>query len=98
MAGKAIYVRLQPKPGKSEAVREFLASALSAVENEEGTRTWFALDEGDAFSIFDTFDDESGRDAHLGGAVAKALMAKADELLAEPPQISKIDIVAKKVG
>jgi quinol monooxygenase YgiN len=59
--------------------------------------TWYALDEDDGrFSIFDTFDDEAGRDAHLNGAIAKALMEKADELLADPVQIHKITLVATK--
>lgn len=65
-------------------VAEFLKSALPLVEAEPGTVSWFAIQEGSSsFAIFDTFNDESGRDAHLDGKVAAALMAKAGELLAK---------------
>jgi quinol monooxygenase YgiN len=98
MSKVALYVPLQAKPGKEKEVAEFLKSALLLVQAEPGTVTWFALQEGpSAFAIFDTFDDESGREAHLNGEVAAALMAKADELLAKPPTIYKIDILADKL-
>ena len=70
----------------------------AAVEAEKGTVTSFAIQEGpSSFAIFDTFDDEAGRDAHLNGRVAAALMAKAGELLAKPPAIHKISILADKL-
>jgi quinol monooxygenase YgiN len=99
MTKYALYVPLKAKPGKEEEVAEFLRSALPLVDNEPGTITWYAIQEGpSAFAIFDTFDDEAGRDAHLNGKVAAALMekAKAGGLLAEPPEIFRLTILADK--
>ena len=98
MSKLALYVSLEAKPDKEMEVAEFLKSALPLVDAEPGTVTWFAIQQGSSsFAIFDTFNDESGRDAHLNGKVAAALMAKAGELLAKPPTIHKIDILATKV-
>jgi quinol monooxygenase YgiN len=98
MSKVALYVPLEAKPGKEAEVAAFLKSALPLVEDEPGTVTWFAIQEGpSSFAIFDTFDDEAGRDAHLNGKVAAALMAKASELLAKPPVIHKIAILADKL-
>jgi quinol monooxygenase YgiN len=74
----ALYVPLEAKPGKEKEVADFLRSAVPLVNAEVGTVSWFAIQEGpSAFAIFDTFDDEAGRDAHLNGKVAAALMEKA---------------------
>jgi quinol monooxygenase YgiN len=98
MAQVALYVPLEAKPGKEKEVAEFLTAALPLVQAEPGTVTWFAIQEGpSSFAIFDTFDDEAGRDAHLNGKVAAALMARAGELLAKSPAIFKIDILAEKL-
>jgi quinol monooxygenase YgiN len=98
MSKVALYVPLEAKPGKEKEVADFLKSALPLVNAEPGTVTWFAIQEGpSSFAIFDTFDDEGGRDAHLNGAVAAALMAKAGELLAKPPSIHKLDILIDKL-
>ena len=86
MTKLALYVPLQAKPGKEKEVADFLRSALPLVNAEPGTISWFAIQEGpSAFAIFDTFDDEAGRDAHLNGKVAAALMekAKAGDLFAK---------------
>jgi quinol monooxygenase YgiN len=98
MSKVALYVPLEAKPGKEKEVAEFLKSALPLVDAEPGTASWFAIQNGpSSFAIFDTFDDETGRDAHLNGKVAAALMAKAGELLAKPPVIHKIDVLAEKL-
>ena len=92
---------LKAKPGKEKAVAEFLRSAVPLVNAEAGTTTWFAIQEGPSeFAIFDTFDDESDRDAHLSGKVAVALMekVKAGDLFAEAPQIHKLSIIADKIA
>lgn len=95
----AIWAMLQAKPGKEIEVAEFLKSAVPLVQAEPETNAWFAIQLGpSSFGIFDTFAAESGRDAHLAGKVAAALMAKAPELLAEPPKISKIDVLASKTA
>ena len=91
----ALLARVVAKPGKEADVEAFLRSALSMAEDEPGTTTWFALrmDES-TFGIFDTFPDEEARQAHLDGEIAAALMENADELLAEPPQIDEVDVLA----
>jgi quinol monooxygenase YgiN len=93
-----LYVRLEAKPGQEAAVAEFLKSALPIVEREPATLTWYALRLGPtSFGIYDTFPDDQGREAHLAGQVAAALMQKAPELLAGPPVIQKIDVLAVKL-
>ena len=93
----ALYVPLEAKPGKEKEVA-VLVSALPLVSAEPGTISWFAIEEGPSrFAIFDTFDDEAGRDAHLNGKVAAALMAKAADLFAKPPTIHKLGILADKL-
>jgi len=97
MALFALYAHLKAKPGKEAEVEAFLKSALPLAQAEAGTVTWYAFkeDEG-SYGIFDTFDTEAARQAHLDGPIAKALMAKADELLAAPPAIHKIGLLGDK--
>jgi len=98
MVKLALYVHLEAKPGKEKEVEAFLLSGLPLVEEEPATTAWFALKMGSStFGIFDAFADEAGRDAHLNGKVAAALMAKAGELLASPPSIQKVDLLAVKL-
>ncbi|HET6247712.1 MAG TPA: antibiotic biosynthesis monooxygenase [Tepidisphaeraceae bacterium] len=97
MARLALYVHLKAKSGKNAEVEAFLKSALPLVQQEAGTITWYAFSEEEgSYGIFDTFDTESARQDHLDGPIAKALMAKANELLAEPPKIRKITLLADK--
>jgi len=94
----ALYVRLEAKPGKEEAVAEFLRQGKALVEAEPATIAWFGIRLGPStFAIFDAFPDEAGRQAHLAGKVAAALMAKAGDLLAQPPAIHKADVLASKL-
>ena len=100
MSKFALYVPLQAKPGKEGEVADFLRSAVPLVNAEPGTDSWFAIQEGpSSFAIFDTFDDEASRDAHLNGKVAKALMEKvaAGDLFAKQPEIFKLQILADKL-
>jgi quinol monooxygenase YgiN len=93
----ALLALLDAKPGKEKEVEEFLKSAQPMAAQEPGTSTWYAVKLGPArFGIFDTFRDEAGREAHLSGEIAKALMATAGELLAKAPQIEKLEILASK--
>lgn len=93
----ALWVELRAKPGKENEVAEFLKSALPLVEAEPETNSWFALSLGPSgFGIFDTFAAESGREAHLSGKVAAALMGRVSDLLAEAPKIHKVDLLAAK--
>jgi quinol monooxygenase YgiN len=98
MVRVALLVRLQAKAGKEEEVARFLEAGLALANQETATPIWFALRFGPAtFGIFDAFADEAGRKAHLAGQIAAALMAKASELLAEPPQIEQVDVLAAKI-
>ena len=93
----ALMARLEAKPGKEQEVADFIKSALPLAEQETETISWYALQiSPSTFGIFDTFENEDGRNAHLGGQIAAALMAKAPELLAIPPVIEKVDLLAVK--
>ena len=93
----ALVARLEAKPGKEQEVADFIRSALPLAQQEAQTISWYALQMGPSiFGIFDTFENEEGRKAHLAGPIAAALMAKASELLAKAPVIERIDILAVK--
>ena len=97
MVKTALFVRLEAKPGKEAEVEDFLRGGLPIVQDEPATVAWFALRLGPStFGIFDAFPDEAGRQAHLSGRVAAALMAKASDLLSSPPSIEKADVLAAK--
>src|SRR5436190_989243 len=94
----ALYAHLKAKPGKTAEVEAFLKSALPMAQKEGGTITWYAFQEDQgAYGVFDTFETEAARQAHLDGAIAKALMEKADELFSQPPSIHKINLLAAKI-
>ncbi|MGF6757004.1 putative quinol monooxygenase [Paraburkholderia sp. GAS334] len=98
MVNVALFVRLEAKPGKEAAVESFLRSGLPIVQEEPGTVAWFGLRLGPStFGIFDAFPDEEGRQAHLAGRVAAALMAQAPDLLSQSPVIEKVDVLAAKL-
>ena len=98
MVTTALYVRLEAKSGKESEVENFLRGGLAVVQEEPATTAWFALRMGPStFGSFDAFPDDAGRQAHLSGRVAAALMAKASEPLAEPPSIAKVDVLAAKL-
>ena len=93
----ALLARVEAKPGKEAAVAEFLKSALPLAEAEPGTVRWYGLKINEnTFGIFDTFETEDGRSAHLQGQIAAALMANAAELLAKEPVIEFVDLLAVK--
>jgi quinol monooxygenase YgiN len=93
----ALLARLEAKPGKESEVLAFLKSALPLAEAEPDTVRWYALKLGPStFGIFDTFETDDGRKAHLSGKIAQALMAKAGALLAKSPVIEMVDLIAIK--
>lgn len=97
MVTVGLLATLQAKPGKETDVADMLKSALALAEAEEQTVSWYALQlSSNTFGIFDTFADEAGRQAHLNGQIAAALMAQADELLSEPPKIDQVTLLAVK--
>ncbi len=98
MVTTALFVRLEVKPGKEAEVESFLRGGLPLVDEEPATVAWFGIRLGPTtFGIFDAFPDEAGRQAHLSGRVAAALMAKASQLFAQPPVIEKADVLAAKL-
>ena len=98
MVTLGIFVRLEAKSGKEEELAAFLRQGLELAQRETTTPVWFALRlGGGSFAIFDAFADEAGRQAHLNGAIAKALMAQAPNLLAEPPAIQQLDVMGAKL-
>ena len=98
MAKLGLFVALEAKAGKEQQLAAFLRNALPLVEAEPATVSWFAIQIGPSkFGIFDTFPDEVGREAHLSGEVAKALMARAVDLLAGAPSIEKLEVLAEKL-
>jgi quinol monooxygenase YgiN len=93
----ALLALMQAKVGKEKDVEDFLKSAQPMAARENGTTRWYAVKLGpQKFGIFDTFQNEQGRDAHLTGQIAKALFAKAEDLFAKPPQVERLEILAAK--
>ncbi|MGO9832162.1 MAG: putative quinol monooxygenase [Myxococcaceae bacterium] len=98
MVSVALLVRLESKPGKEADVAKLLEAGLALVQAEPATVAWFAVRMGPStFGIFDAFPDNSGRQAHLAGRLAAALMARASELLAKAPTIEQVDVLAAKL-
>ena len=94
----ALFVRLEAKKGKEKDVAAFLDQGLKMAEQEATTTVWFALRLGPStFGVFDAFKDETGRQNHLNGPIAQALMANASELLAVPPSIERVDVLGAKL-
>ena len=97
MPKKAIWVMLKAKPGKEAEVEAFLAQGATMANDEPQTVTWYGVKMAPGlYGVFDTFDDEAGRDAHMNGDIAKALMAKASELFSNELKIEQMDILAAK--
>jgi quinol monooxygenase YgiN len=93
----ALFARLEAKPGKEAEVANFLKAALAMANDESTTPIWFALKlSPTTFGVFDAFHDEAGRQAHLNGPIAQALMAKAPELFSQPPSIEAIEVLGLK--
>jgi len=98
MVNVGLLVTVEAKPGKEQEVADFLAGALPLAQDEPDTVAWFAVKIDDStFGIVDFFPDDSGRQTHLNGPIAAALMGKADELFSSPPQIKPIDVLAAKL-
>jgi quinol monooxygenase YgiN len=96
---KALLARLEAKPGKEAAVKDLLTGAVTLANQEARTTVWFALKLGPStFGVFDAFADEDGRQAHLNGPIAQALMANAPELLSKAPQIDPVDVLGAKLA
>ena len=98
MVKVGLLLRLEAKPGKEAEVAEFLTSALPMIQEEHATTAWFGIQLGPTtFGIFDAFPDDDGRKAHMTGKVADILRARWAEMLAAPPTIEKLDVLAAKL-
>ena len=98
MLSLGLFVRLEAKPGKEKDVAAFLAQGLEMANQEPTTKLWFSLRLGPStFAVFDAFGDEAGRQTHLNGPIAKALMGPAASLLAAPPSIEKTEVLGTKL-
>ena len=99
MSKVGLRVRIEAKPEHAEEVAALLRGALELAEQEELTVSWFAFRESETvFGVFDTFDGDEGRDAHLNGRIAAALMAIVPTQLAGTPEIQKVDLLAEKLS
>jgi len=99
MLSLGLFVRLEAKPGKDKEVAAFLKQGLELANQEATTPLWFGLRLGPStFAVFDAFADEPGRQAHLNGPIAKALMGPASGLLAAPPSIEKTEVLGTKIS
>lgn len=97
MAKQAIWVMLKAKPGKEHEVEVFLKAGAQMSQNEPGTVTWYGVKLAPGtYGVLDTFNDEAGRDAHMNGDIAKALMAKAPDLFSNDIKIEQMEILASK--
>jgi quinol monooxygenase YgiN len=97
MENLGLWATLQAKPGKESEVMQMLKGALEMAQNETQTLSWYAIQINEStFAIFDTFENEDGRQAHLNGPIAAALMEHADELLATPPKIEQVTLLVSK--
>ena len=96
MVSVGLFVRLEAAQGKEAELQEFLTGAQQLAEQESSTTVWYAIKFGPAtFGVFDAFEDDSGREAHLNGAIAQAL-GEHPELFAQPPNIEQVDVLASK--
>ena len=99
MVKLAFFARFEAKPGKEQAVVEFLDAALAMARKEPTTINWYALKlSPSTFGVFDTFNDEDGRQKHLNGPIGQALMAKAPELFSSPPSIEPVEVLGLKTA
>ncbi len=97
MAKQAIWVMLKAKPGKEADVETFLKQGATMSHDEPQTVTWYGVKMGPGmYGVFDTFNDEAGREAHMNGEIAKALMANASELFSNELKIEKMEILGSK--
>lgn len=98
MVKAGLLVRVEARPGKEDEVAEFLRGGLSVVQGEPATTAWFAIRFSEStFGIFDAFPDDTGRQVHLSGPLAAALMGRASELFTQAPTIEPVDVLADKL-
>ena len=98
MTTRGVFVTMEAQPGREQEVERLLVEARPLVDEEAGTVAWFAVRLGPtSFGVFDAFDDEAGREAHLSGRVAQLVFGRAEELFAGPPTVQQVDVLADKL-
>jgi quinol monooxygenase YgiN len=99
MVTVALWVSLEAKPGREADLEAFLHGAAALAEAEPATLVWFGVRlAASTFAIFDAFSDEAGRETHLAGRIAAALGEQASSLLASPPVLERVDVLAAKLS
>jgi quinol monooxygenase YgiN len=94
MTKVAVLVELKAKPGKEQELATFLINEQQLIAAEPFTVSWFVMRlDAQTFTIFHAFDGEDGLQTHMNGPIAAALLARADELLAEPPQLRQAEVL-----
>ncbi|MEO1083253.1 MAG: antibiotic biosynthesis monooxygenase [Acidobacteriota bacterium] len=97
MLTHSLIVKIVAKEDRAEDVASFLTGALPLAEAEDFTPVWFAMRADETtFYVVDAFSSAEDRQKHIEGEIAKALFGSADELLAEPPSVSAVDVLAAK--
>ncbi|HWG00517.1 MAG TPA: antibiotic biosynthesis monooxygenase [Trebonia sp.] len=92
-----ILVQLEAAPGKAGKLADFLRAGRELAVAERGTVTWYAFKISETrYGIFDTFETDEARQAHLNGEIPRALGQVAPDLLAGEPEISTVDVIAVK--
>ncbi|BBG03855.1 MULTISPECIES: LLM class flavin-dependent oxidoreductase [Pseudonocardia] len=92
-----LVVTLRAKPEKREELADWLREMQAHAQQETGTTTWYAYRvDDDTFGIYDTFPGQQDREAHIHGEIVKSLRVRQQELLAEPPKIRQVDLLAVK--
>ncbi|MDF3300540.1 putative quinol monooxygenase [Streptomyces tropicalis] len=94
-----LLARIEARPEHADAVAAMLRDAAQLAEQEQHTVAWFAFRQDETtFGVFDTFADEEGRQEHLRGRIAEALMGAAETMLSSPPVITPVDLLGSKVS
>ena len=97
MTKLGLFLRLEAKPGKENAVAEFLKNALPMTIQENYAVSWYAFQLNEnTFGIFDSFSNEEARTGHLQGRIAQQLMTQAPDLFSNKLEIERLDILAAK--
>jgi quinol monooxygenase YgiN len=94
-----LLARIEAKPEYAEQVEKMLTDAVALAEHEQYTITWYSFrQDATTFGVFDTFNDEDGRNGHLQGQIAAALMGAAETMLSSAPVITPVDLLSVKAG
>lgn len=98
-AEHGVLVTLEAGTDRQDEVARFLREGLTSVLSEIGTTTWYSYRITESlFGVYATFADAESRRAYLDGEFAKNLDAAAGDILAGPPRVDEIGVVASKAA